>query len=57
MPADRRSQLSTVVGKMSANYGKVRICAYKNREDCSLQLDPGDFNEFVFANRSPTQFH
>lgn len=30
-----------MVNAMSAHYGTIRICSYRNRTQCDLELEPG----------------
>lgn len=43
LPIEKFKNLSNAITLMESNYAKVRICSYKNRTKCDLQLEPGNY--------------
>lgn len=43
LPAEKFKEINEAVISMSTNYAKARICDYRNRTKCDLQLEPGIF--------------
>lgn len=41
LPIEKFKELSAAITAMQSNYAKVRICSYKNKTKCDLQLEPG----------------
>lgn len=46
LPADKFKELNNAINAMQANYAKIRICSYKDRTKCDLQLEPGTSSSF-----------
>lgn len=41
LSADKFQELTDALNAMQSNYAKVHVCSFKNRNECSLQLEPG----------------
>lgn len=41
LPPEDLLRFNTIVNEMTENYGKVRICSYREPTKCDLQLEPG----------------
>lgn len=44
LPAQKFKEITAAVTAMSTNYAKVRVCSFKDKNNCTLQLDPGLFD-------------
>ncbi|KAK6617495.1 hypothetical protein RUM44_005083 [Polyplax serrata] len=54
LSADKYEKYNKIVSDMQSVYGKAKICDYKNRTDCSLQLEP-DITEIFVKSRDPDE--
>lgn len=41
LSSEKFNEITEAVTTMESNYAKVRICSYKEKTKCNLQLEPG----------------
>lgn len=50
LPQDKYKELIDAVSSMESNYAKVRICSFKDKTSCNLQLEP-ELTEILATSR------
>lgn len=54
LPDDKYRKLSDALSAMQANYAKVRVCDFKNKNKCNLQLEP-ELSDIIENSRDPEE--
>lgn len=54
MPEEKYRQFLDAVTAMESNYAKIRICSYRNRTNCVLQLEP-ELTDILQKSRDPEE--
>lgn len=54
LPDDKYRQLLEAVSAMESNYAKVRVCDYKDKSKCDLQLEP-EIESILETSRDPEE--